>query len=172
MELSSTCPLFYLVESSRHHRRLQDEVPTLIPEDLRQLSSAAAHLLDVDHHHEAMEDRREGISTHTDQDLCRGHDRLDNTEVRTEVAQDLIPPDRDHHQEDEGVEDETALEGMVRGGEVQATAVTAAMTIAVEVEVVEGEAEDGVDTVELISHKMALGKISGLLVRYQGCYVT
>ena len=118
---------------------------------------AADHLLDVDRHLEATGDLREAISILTDHGLCRDHDHPGNTEVHTEADQGHTRLDPDPHQGDAEAEDETALDGMAREGEVQATAVIAAMTIEAEVEVAEEEAEDGVDNVEIFSRKMALG---------------
>jgi len=155
-ELSLTYPLSCLAESSRHPLRLHDEVPTLIREDLHQLSFAVVHLRGVDHRREATADLREAISTLTDRGLCRGRDRPGNIGVHTEVAQGHIRPDLDPHQEDEEVEDGTALEGMAQDGEVQAIAVIVAMMIEAEAGVVEEEAEDGVETMESLSRKMAL----------------
>jgi hypothetical protein len=159
MELSLTSQLFCPAESSRHHRRLQDEVPILIPEGLHLPSFAAGHLPDVDPHPEATVDRREPISTHTDHGLCQGHDHLDNIEAPTGAAQDLTHLDPDPHQGDVEAEDGIALDGMAQDGEAQVTAVIAAMTIEAEAEVAEEEAEDGVDTVEWVSHQTALGEM-------------
>jgi hypothetical protein len=158
-ELSLTCPLFCLAESSHHHHRSRDGAPILILEGLHLLSFAADHLPDVGHHLEATADQREAISTHTDHCLYRGHGHPDNTEVHTEVAQGLTHPDPDPHQWDVEAEDETAPVEMAQEGEVQATAVIAATTIEAEAEVVEEEAEDGVDTVKWVSHQTVLGKM-------------
>lgn len=128
MEPSSTCPSFYLAESSHHHRHWPDVARTLTPEGLHQPHSAAGRLPDVGHHPEVMADRRGAISTRTDRDPYRDHDHQDNIEVHTGVAQDPIRPDQDH-QGDAELVDGTALAGMARDGGVLAIAAIVAMTI-------------------------------------------
>jgi hypothetical protein len=152
------CQLFCLAESSRRLRRSQDEVPTLIPEGLHLPAFVVGHPLDADHHLEATGDLKEPISTLTDRGRYLDRDHPDSIEVHTEVARDRTRLDPDHRREDVEGEggDETALGGMAQDGEVQATAVTVAMMIAAEVEVAEEEAEDGVDTAEILSQKMVL----------------
>jgi hypothetical protein len=121
-----------------------------------------------------MADRREGISIHTDRDLYRDHDHPDNTEVHTGVAQGHTRLGPDPHPGDVEAEDETALDGTAREEEVQAIAVIAAMTTEAEAEVVEEEAEDGVDTVVILSRKMALAlrDLWSHTGDTKGCYVT
>ncbi len=149
--LSLMCPLSCLAENSHHPRHSQDEVQILIPEGLHLPAFAVDHLLDADHHPEAMGDLREPISTLTDRGLFLDPDHLDNTEVPTGVAQGHTPPDPDHHQEDVEGEDVTVLGAMLQGGEVQAIAAIAVMMTEAEVEVGEEEVEDGAEVVELLA---------------------
>jgi hypothetical protein len=162
------CQLFCLAESSRHHHHLQDEAPTLIPEALQLRDFEADRPLGVGRHREAMADLREPISTHTDRGHYLDQDLPDNIEAPTEVAQDRIHPDHDLHREDVEAEaeeeDVIALAGMAQDGEVQATAVTVAMMIAAEAEVVGEEAEEGASTVRNTSLNLFLGlKASGVI---------